>query len=213
MSSNVSDDEDVPQLSAETFAVLQEFYKEQEERESNLVLDTDPNASLEEDWQLSQFWYDDHTIDVLVDVALKSVGDNGKIALVSCPTLYKKMRRKARENCEITLFEYDKRFSVYGKDFIFYDYKSPLDVPRDKSDYYDLVIADPPFLSDECLTKTAVTIRFLTKDKIILCTGAVMADMAKRLLDLQKSSFEPRHKNNLANEFWCYSNFNLNELL
>ena len=34
-----------------------------------------------------------------------------------------------------------------------------------------MVFADPPFLSDECLTKTAVTVKFMAKEKIILCTG------------------------------------------
>lgn len=71
----------------------------------------------------------------------------------------------------VTLFEYDKRFSSYGQDFIFYDYKSPLSIPREKSNYYDIVLADPPFLSEECLTKTSVTIRYLSKNKIVLCTG------------------------------------------
>lgn len=55
-----------------------------------------------------------------------------------------------------------------------YDYKSPLAIPRDKSSYYDIVLADPPFLSEECLTKTAVTIKFLTKRNILLCTGNVL---------------------------------------
>ena len=71
----------------------------------------------------------------------------------------------------MTLFEYDQRFAVYGNDFVLYDYKSPLNIPRDKSSYYDIAIVDPPFLSEECLTKTAVTVKFLTKEKIILCTG------------------------------------------
>lgn len=69
------------------------------------------------------------------------------------------------------LFEYDDRFAVHGSDFIFYDYKSPLSIPRELASSFDLVIADPPFLSEECLTKTAVTIKFLMKEKIILCTG------------------------------------------
>jgi hypothetical protein len=34
-----------------------------------------------------------------------------------------------------------------------------------------VVLADPPYLSDECLTKTAITIRKLATDKIIVCTG------------------------------------------
>lgn len=69
------------------------------------------------------------------------------------------------------LFEYDSRFNIFGGDFLQYDYKFPLDVPRDMSSQFDLVIADPPFLSDECLTKTAVTIKFLAKKNIVLCTG------------------------------------------
>ena len=44
-------------------------------------------------------------------------------------------------------------------------------LPRNLSNFYDLVIADPPFISDECLTKTALTIKFLAKKKIVLCTG------------------------------------------
>ncbi|CAH1971223.1 unnamed protein product [Acanthoscelides obtectus] len=208
-------DDDVPQLSAETFSALQQFYQEQENREKQQDVNslTGGDVPLDENWQLSQFWYDDATIDFLVNIALKSVGSDGKIALVSCPTLYKKMRQKADKNCEITLFEYDNRFAVYGEDFMFYDYNSPLSIPREKSGYYDLVIADPPFLSEECLTKTAVSIRFLTKEKIILCTGAIMTDLAKRLLDLNKTVFEPKHRNNLANEFLCFSNFAFDDFL
>lgn len=71
----------------------------------------------------------------------------------------------------VTLFEYDERFAVFGHDFVLYDYRSPLNIPRDKSSYYDIVLADPPFLSDECLTKTAVTVKYLTKKDMLLCTG------------------------------------------
>ena len=69
------------------------------------------------------------------------------------------------------MFEYDQRFSKFGEDFVFYDYKSPLSIPKDLGSAFDVVLADPPFLSDECLTKTAVTIKFLAKQKIIVCTG------------------------------------------
>ncbi|XP_056648573.1 EEF1A lysine methyltransferase 1 isoform X1 [Diorhabda sublineata] len=213
MSESESNDDDVPQLSAETFAALQEFYKEQEERENTSNITDIEIVSFQEDWQLSQFWYDDNTIDILVKIALNAVHHSGKIALVSCPSLYKKMKQVAEKDCEITLFEYDRRFSAYGNDYIFYDYKSPLSIPREKSNYYDLVLADPPFLSDECLTKTAVTIKFLTKNKIVLCTGSIMEDMTKRLLNLKKNKFEPKHKNNLANEFSCYSNFDIEPFL
>lgn len=39
---------------------------------------------------------------------------------------------------------------------------------------FDLVIADPPFLSEECLTKTTETIKFLSKKNIVLCTGNIL---------------------------------------
>ncbi|XP_023288232.1 EEF1A lysine methyltransferase 1 isoform X1 [Orussus abietinus] len=231
-------DEEVPQLSAATLAVLQEFYQEREEHENKLKNIVEQNqileATFEEDWQLSQFWYDKDTIDTFVKGALNYTPPNGRIALVSCPSLYSQMKKLAGDRqgtffyclCDgiqisiytcflltVILFEYDQRFAVFGSDYIPFDYKSPLDIPRHMSSHFDLVIADPPFLSEECLTKSAVAIKFLSMEKIVLCTGAIMADLANRLLDLKKCDFTPKHKNNLGNEFWCYSNFNFDEVL
>ena len=97
-----SQDDDVPQLSAETFSALQEFYKEQENKEqiinelsssSNIGSDT-PNIS--EDWQLSQFWYDEETALNLAKEIVRLSGTLGKevsVACVSCPTLYLAIRK------------------------------------------------------------------------------------------------------------------------
>lgn len=109
-------DDDIPQLSSETFAALQEFYKEQENREEklkNILNSTQKNDNLtfDENWvnllitkivnvffpciflqQLSQFWYNLNTTETLVDVAIKLITTSGKIALISCPTLYPKMK-------------------------------------------------------------------------------------------------------------------------
>ncbi|KAF5278531.1 hypothetical protein FQR65_LT15657 [Abscondita terminalis] len=203
-----TDDDDAPHLSAETFLALHEFYNEQSAKE--LMTQSDTSVVIDEDWQLSQFWYDDETIKNLGKIATKRVESDAKIALISCPTLYNKLK----ETHQVKLFEYDKRFlKVCGDDFIHYDYKAPLDIPRQLANDFDLVIADPPFLSDECLTKTAITIRFLSKEDIVLCTGATMSDLAYRLLGLTKNAFKPGHRNNLANDFCCYSNFNVDELI
>lgn len=52
----MSDDEDVCQLSAETFAALQEFYKEQEIREQNLLTEEKKNGSnFAENWVKRQY--------------------------------------------------------------------------------------------------------------------------------------------------------------
>ncbi|XP_034186975.1 EEF1A lysine methyltransferase 1 [Osmia lignaria lignaria] len=212
MSDNSDDD---LQLCPTTLAVLNEFLKEKEEREKQLKHNLESqtlNITFDENWQLSQFWYDEETINTLVKGAINSTKLNEKIALISCPSLYSALKKNTSGQ-QVTLFEYDERFKVFGSDFIPYNYKFPLDIARDMSNSYDLVIADPPFLSDECLTKTAVTIKFLAKKKIVLCTGAVMSELAGRLLNVTVCNFIPHHRNNLANEFYCYSNFNFDEAL
>lgn len=95
-----------------------------------------------------------------------------RIACVSCPTLYSKLVEIKPPGVQIFLLEYDKRFEVYGEDFVLYDYRQPLSLPeRLEKHSFDIVVADPPFLSEECLQKVAETVNFLTKQKILLCTG------------------------------------------
>lgn len=113
----------------------------------------------------------------------------------------------------VTLLEYDRRFEVHQPDFIFYDYNTPDKIPPEVLSSYDLIVADPPFLSEECITKTAQTIKLMAKNKIVVCTGAIMKDNVEHLLDLKQCAFEPHHRNNLANEFLCYANFDLDSAL
>nr|CAG4650348.1 EOG090X0ABW [Sida crystallina] len=210
-----SEDDDEPQLSCYALAALNEFLAEKNEKEEKLrhlaeAEDKDHllnEIDLDEDWQLSQFWYEDSTTEVLARESLKLAGENGSIACISCPTLYKHLRKVKPSSCTVKLLEFDSRFSCYGSDFVPYDYNAPLEVPKDLQSSFTVVVADPPFLSEECLTKTALTMRFLTKGSLILCTGAVMSELASRLLQLKMCEFRPRHKNNLANDFRCYANF------
>nr|CAG4634952.1 EOG090X0ABW [Alona affinis] len=214
-----ADDEDL-ELSESSLAALNEFLAERKEREEKLrqiaeaaetsqqqnLLD---EVDLDEDWQLSQFWYDDLTSQVLADEVLRLVGETGSVACLSCPTLYKHLRKVKHSGVTVRLLEFDTRFSMYGTDFVFYDYRSPLEFPSKEamSSSFDVVVADPPFLSEECLTKTALTMRYLSKGPLILCTGAVMEQLADRLLHLKMCSFRPSHRNNLANDFRCYANY------
>ncbi|KAK9720851.1 putative N6-adenine methyltransferase [Popillia japonica] len=213
-------DDDVPQLSTETFAALQEFYKEQEQNEAssstaNSTISSTVNNAFQENWQLSQFWYDDKTANAIAKIVHKTLMRSERVALISCPTLYKPLKNILCMNYDVPvhLYEYDTRFAIYGCEFIKYDYNSPLNIPQMYRSYYDLVIADPPFLSEECLRKTAETIKYISNDKIILCTGAVMEPLVKELLSLNKAQFKPSHKNNLANEFCCFANYDIDRLL
>jgi len=87
----------------------------------------------------------------------------------------------------VVVFEFDERFNVYGPEFVFYDYKYPLKftyLPEKESDKdkrtlknkFDVVVMDPPFLSEECLVKASMTTRWILKEngKIIACTGKLI---------------------------------------
>lgn len=96
------------------------------------------------------------------------------IACISCPTLYSKLLQYGHtwDHDRAVLLEYDERFFMFGDDYIYYDYKDPLKIPDSIQRLsFDLVVADPPFLSEECLTKVAQTIKLLNSPKILLCTG------------------------------------------
>lgn len=45
--------------------------------------------------------------------------------------------------------------------------------------------------------------------KVILYNflGEIMEELAVKLMEVHKCSFEPKHKNNLANQFACFTNF------
>ncbi|XP_039719066.1 EEF1A lysine methyltransferase 1 isoform X1 [Pteropus medius] len=203
-----SEDDGVPRLSSHTLAALQEFYAEQEQHAGLGGGDKDSIGVIEENWQLSQFWYSQETALRLAQEAIAAAGEGGRVACVSAPSVYRELRELCGGRVSACVFEYDRRFAVYGPDFVFYDYARPLDLPRHVAAHsFDIVVADPPYLSEECLQKTSETIKYLTRGKILLCTGAVMAEAAARLLGVKACRFLPRHARALANEFRCYVNY------
>ncbi|VDN02489.1 unnamed protein product [Thelazia callipaeda] len=201
------DDDDTPQLSAEAMHALAEFY---------LEMDMSSEANVEENWQLSQFWYSEETASKLSQECTTCIGYEGRIACISCPTLLDHLLKYdciASGRVKVTLFEYDTRFATkFPEEFVFYDYRKPLEIPEFYHNAFDLIIIDPPFLSDECLIKIAQTVQFLSRftgTKILVCTGLVMADLVKKLFNAHKCEFRPSHKHNLANEFVCYANYDV----
>ncbi|KAM7114493.1 EEF1A lysine methyltransferase 1 isoform 3-T5 [Molossus nigricans] len=202
------EDDDVPQLSSHALAALQEFYAEQKQHTNPGGDEKYSVGRIEENWQLSQFWYSEETALRLAREVIAAAGEGGRVACVSTPTVYQKLRELRREDMAVCIFEYDRRFAAYGEEFVFYDYSNPLDLPESIAAHsFHLVIADPPYLSEECLRKTSETIKYLTQGKILLCTGAVMEEEAAKLLGVKMCKFIPEHTRTLANEFRCYVNY------
>ncbi|XP_056097325.1 EEF1A lysine methyltransferase 1 isoform X2 [Rhinichthys klamathensis goyatoka] len=171
-------EDDVPQLSAATLAALQEFYSESGRTGPELdSTQTDKFCvgAVEEDWRMSQFWYSEDTATRLAEEVLQQAGEHGRIACISAPSVYQKLKRlesMRSDSVSAVLLEFDRRFAAYGDEFVFYDYNNPLFLSEDLlPQSFDIVIADPPYLSEECLSKVALTVKYLTKGKILLCTG------------------------------------------
>lgn len=98
-----------------------------------------------------------------------------RVACVCAPSVYQKLKQgvvDGSDRVSAVVLEYDRRFSTYGDDFIYYDYNEPLSLPCGVAPQsFDVVLADPPYLSEECLSKVAQTIQYLSKGKVLLCTG------------------------------------------
>ena len=82
----------------------------------------------------------------------------------------------------------------------------------------DRLIVDPPFLSEDCQTKAALTVRWLSKPvaeakdyRLIVCTGERMESLITgklyKSLGVRTTDYEVVHARGLSNEFYCYANF------
>ncbi|KAJ1930431.1 Protein-lysine N-methyltransferase efm5 [Tieghemiomyces parasiticus] len=214
----MSDDEGSIQLSGSALAALQEFMLEQNESAERFrslysqadadFIERPKDVSMEvftEDWK-----YTAETAEFMARQAIRYATD-GPVALISAPSAYVKLKAIEDTPTDAYLFEYDTRFNIYGDRFVKYDYKTPLEFANRESlkGKMKYIAIDPPYLEEDCLTKTALTVRYLAAPdcKIFVCTGHVMQELVGKLLGARITTFEPRHENGLANEFDSYSNF------
>ncbi|XP_062545883.1 protein-lysine N-methyltransferase CG9154 isoform X2 [Armigeres subalbatus] len=208
-------DSDECRLPADTMLILQEFLRQKELREK--AEETD-EGRFEENWQLSQFWYNEETKVNLTRIVshFKAMfeTDEFRVALLSSPSLYHHVKKVVNN---VTLFEFDQRFASIGQDFKHFDYNraTERDYLEEFRESFDLIIADPPFLSEECIEKMGSIVHKLAKPncRIVLCSGYAVREWAKKFLHLDICKFEPQHERNLGNEFASYANFDIDSLL
>ena len=122
--------------------------------------------------------YTESTAIALAKEALAAAGENGRVACVSCPTLYKALVDVVKDEAasgvaalsadsstpsvgspssrRAIVLEFDRRFAKWGADFVFYDYKddSIPELPVDWRNSFDVVVCDPPFLTEDCAAAT-----------------------------------------------------------
>ena len=85
--------------------LLAEFLAEQkvaenDEKEALATVESSEKViELKEDWQLSQFWYDENTCEkfgqiIKAELKRRNLLDNGKVVFISSPTAFKYMMAK-----------------------------------------------------------------------------------------------------------------------
>ncbi|PUU79682.1 putative N6-adenine methyltransferase-domain-containing protein [Tuber borchii] len=254
MSSSMAEDDgdDELQLSSAALEALNSFLVEKDERQKRFE---DLKATLEkeyeerqkivsmedfeEDWQQSQFWYDSATAEMLAEEILDGATDETLVGIISAPSVFVKIQElkaagRIPDTIKVRLLEFDKRFDLFPE-FIHYDFQYPLGLPLELKGKFDRILIDPPFLSNDCQTKSALTARWLMRPwvaptgaastshrnggrniaeqppiRIIICTGQVMKELVEKLFrqaGVRATTFEIRHSKGLSNEFLCYSSF------
>ncbi|KAK3384794.1 putative N6-adenine methyltransferase-domain-containing protein [Podospora didyma] len=241
-------DSDDDSLSSGALDALKAFYAERDAREqefAKLELEAEQRRTeyvplsmdtFVEDWNKSQFWYDDETAGQFARYLLKGSTDETTIAIVSVPSVFVALKNIIHSDPDtpkpkVVFLEYDQRFAIFPE-FVFYDFQQPFKLPGHLKGSIDCIISDPPFLSEDCQTKVALTVRWLMRSaslpatltdtaaqvqaksdanpRIIVCTGERMAPLVNKLYKaygVQTTDYEPKHARGLSNEFWCYANF------
>ncbi|TVY93999.1 Protein-lysine N-methyltransferase [Lachnellula willkommii] len=234
MADDQEDDEPLV-LSGSALDALKEFYADRDAHHKqfeDLKAAAEDNAAplsmdaFAEDWNESQFWYSDETAVALAEELLEGAGKGTTIAVVSAPSVFVQVKNilaksgtTEDERPKVYLLEFDQRFEVFPE-FVFYDFNNPLNLPQaGMKGSVDKIICDPPFLSEDCQTKAALTVRWLSKSwdtapasdlRVIVCTGERMETLINKLYrpaGVSTTTFEPVHSKGLSNEFFCYANF------
>ncbi|KAK6879957.1 Protein-lysine N-methyltransferase EFM5 [Candida tropicalis] len=158
---------------------------------------------------------------------LKGADDETVVVIASAPSVYAAIKQFPPEEIpteHIYLLEFDPRFKVLAgsEHFSVYDYNKPNDIPEKLRNKCHRILIDPPFLEEECQTKSSEAARnLLVKDrsgktksgddkyKLISSTGERMNELVtkKNYPDTKMTDFYPEHKNGLSNEFRCYASF------
>ena len=157
-----------------------------------------------ENADLNQYWYSTNTITALVkEVEAQTVLG---AAFLSCPSLYFALKDDTVRQLS-KVFEYDRQ---WDKDpgFVFYDYNKPEEFNIALYGEFDVVVIDPPFITEECWKCYAETARrLLAPGGKVICTTIVENEgIMAELLGCTPVAFRPSIPN-LVYQYNTYTSY------
>ncbi|GMH46058.1 hypothetical protein BSKO_14022 [Bryopsis sp. KO-2023] len=157
-----------------------------------------------ENGDLNQYWYSQHTIETLIK-EIESVAIN--VAFLSTPSVYFSLAKASQLQANSRLFDFDKQFSRDPR-FVFYDFQSPGDVPKELHNTFDCVVIDPPFITQEVWENYVATARLLSIEggKAILSTIPENREMLWKLFSARPCAFLPAIPN-LVYQYNFFTNY------
>jgi len=98
----------------------------------------------EEKLKMNQYWYSEPTLQAMV----KGIQESGatRVAFLSTPSVYFSLTDETLK-ANSSLFDYDEMWAS-EPGFVKYDYRKPEDIPAKYLHSFDLVVIDPPFVTD-----------------------------------------------------------------
>eukprot|EP01064_Diplonema_japonicum_P028296 TRINITY_DN4306_c0_g2_i2.p1 TRINITY_DN4306_c0_g2~~TRINITY_DN4306_c0_g2_i2.p1 ORF type:complete len:394 (+),score=85.61 TRINITY_DN4306_c0_g2_i2:35-1216(+) len=157
-----------------------------------------------ENADLNQYWYSKNTMEAFVKEiqGLTKVG----AAFLSTPSLYFSLDNEdVKKNSKV--FEYDRQWET-DPGFVFYDYDKPSEVNITLFGQFDMVVIDPPFITEECWKKYAETARLLLcpGGKLICTTIVENEGLMASLLGCKPVKFQPSIPN-LVYQYNTYTSY------
>eukprot|EP00659_Diplonema_papillatum_P006670 gene6670-10226_t len=154
---------------------------------------------------LNQYWYSDKTIDHFV----KEITAQCKVgaAFLSTPSLYFSLPADSDARKKSKVFEFDRQWES-DPGFVFYDYTKPEHVNIALFGQFDVVVIDPPFITEECWELYAKTTKLLLcpGGKVICTTIAENEGLMQRLMGCSPVPFQPSIPN-LVYQYNTYTSY------
>ena len=189
-------------------------------------------SQIDEDRDLNQYWYSEKSIEILCDAIREglSLFKGKRVAFLSTPSLFFSLSMEEREHC--ALFEVSclidfplpclpgfipsssflRKFDTSWEScpgYHFYDYKHPTDIEDSCRGAFDLVVIDPPFISQSVWRNYATTASLLSKGgeaRVIATTVSENSALMESLFGCRRVSFRPMIPH-LVYQYSAFANF------